>query len=253
MVTSLQIRELFHFLFLEQLLKTTSPRLYILKGGVNLRFFFKSPRYSEDIDLDVMKTSVETLKKNGYKILNAAPFRRTLSTYGIESLKINDPLKAKHTETTQRFKVQLHLTSGEVFPTKIEFSRRGNKDPQNFEIARIDSSIAIVYQRLPFLFQHYTAFAAMAQKIEALAQRNVTQVRDLFDLYILKIQLQHFEKLKVPKKIIRDALSNLEALSFDDFQGHVVHFLDLEHQKQFGNKDQWNIILSEISIFLKSI
>src|SRR3989338_7926132 len=120
MVTSLQIRELFHFLFLEQLLKTTSPRLYILKGGVNLRFFFKSPRYSEDIDLDVMKTSVETLKKNGYKILNAAPFRRTLSTYGIESLKINDPLKAKHTETTQRFKVQLHLTSGEVFPTRSE-------------------------------------------------------------------------------------------------------------------------------------
>jgi predicted nucleotidyltransferase component of viral defense system len=48
-----ELCELFHFLFLERLLRTTSPELYVLKGGVNLRFFHQSPRYSEDLDLDV--------------------------------------------------------------------------------------------------------------------------------------------------------------------------------------------------------
>ena len=62
-----QKREVFHFLFLEELLKISDPRLYVLKGGVNLRFFFKSPRYSLDMDLDVLAGNVATLKKNGYK------------------------------------------------------------------------------------------------------------------------------------------------------------------------------------------
>jgi hypothetical protein len=52
-----QQREIFHFLFLERLLKIADPRLFVLKGGVNLRFFFNSPRYSEDMDLDVSTTT----------------------------------------------------------------------------------------------------------------------------------------------------------------------------------------------------
>lgn len=59
-------REVFHFLFLEWLLRVTAPSLVVLKGGVNLRFFHGSPRYSEDMDLDVdaPKLSVGTLRKN---------------------------------------------------------------------------------------------------------------------------------------------------------------------------------------------
>ena len=64
MFTDAQIREVFHFHFLERLLKLSDPGLYILKGGVNLRFFFKSPRYSEDMDIDVLAGSVQTLRKN---------------------------------------------------------------------------------------------------------------------------------------------------------------------------------------------
>lgn len=66
-----QLREVFHLLFLARLLKTSDPTFYVLKGGINLRFFFKSPRFSEDMDIDVLKGSVSTLKKNGYKILEA--------------------------------------------------------------------------------------------------------------------------------------------------------------------------------------
>ena len=48
-----EIREIFHFLFLQKLFEISDPFLYALKGGVNLRFFFNSPRYSEDMDIDV--------------------------------------------------------------------------------------------------------------------------------------------------------------------------------------------------------
>ncbi len=55
-----QKREVFHFLFLEKLLKVSDPKLYILKGGVNLRFFFHSPRYSEDMGIAVVGGAVQT-------------------------------------------------------------------------------------------------------------------------------------------------------------------------------------------------
>ena len=78
MFTDTRIREVFHFCFLDRLLKLSDPSLYVLKGGVNLRFFFGSPRYSEDMDIDVLAGGVHTLKKNGYKILNDGAFQRSL-------------------------------------------------------------------------------------------------------------------------------------------------------------------------------
>ncbi len=63
MLTDSQLREVFHFCFLDRLLKVSTPNLYVLKGGVNLRFFYNSPRYSEDMDLDVLAGNVSTFKK----------------------------------------------------------------------------------------------------------------------------------------------------------------------------------------------
>ena len=73
-----QLREVFHLIFLERLLKTAEPRFFILKGGVNLRFVFNSSRYSENIDLYVPTVSVGTRKKNVYKIkeFNSLRFMR---------------------------------------------------------------------------------------------------------------------------------------------------------------------------------
>jgi len=156
MYTDRQLRELFHFCFLERLLKISDIKLYVLKGGVNLRFYFHSPLYSEDMDLDVIAGSVATLRKNGYKILDDAAFRRNLRTYGIEDIEINDPLKAKHTETTQRFRMRLITASGDSMPTKIEFSRRNiSADPTSIEL--IDPEIARFYNKLSFRCQHYPA------------------------------------------------------------------------------------------------
>ena len=50
--------EQFHLLFLEQLGRKLDKRHYALKGGCNLRFYLRSVRYSEDMDLDVQSTPV---------------------------------------------------------------------------------------------------------------------------------------------------------------------------------------------------
>ena len=58
---------------------------YSMRGGANLRFFHSSPRYSEDMDLDVLGGAVSTLRKNGYRILSDAAFRRSRAALGVGS------------------------------------------------------------------------------------------------------------------------------------------------------------------------
>jgi predicted nucleotidyltransferase component of viral defense system len=247
MYTHRELREVFHFCFLERLLNISSADLYVLKGGVNLRFFLRSPRYSEDMDLDAIGGSVPTLKKNGYKVLNDAGFRRTLRTYGIADIAINDPEKAKHTESTQRFRVQLITESGERLPSKVEFSRRpnvGRTDDRDHAVTldTVDSELARRYKRIAFRCRHYSGEAAVNQKIRALAGRAVTQARDVFDLEVLdRGGFAHAGRIRreIPTEILRSASVNLDALSFDDFNGQVVEYLVDEHQAEFATRKAW--------------
>lgn len=253
MYTSRELREAFHFCFLERLLKAANASLFVLKGGVNLRFFFRSPRYSEDMDLDVVAGNVATLKKNGYKVLEDAALRRTLRTYGIADIEVNDPGKAKHTDTTQRFRVQLVTVGGERLPSKVEFSRRALATAGGREIAQLDSEIARRYQRLAFRCQHYDGTAAVAQKVLALAGRPVTQARDVFDLDVLQ-RGGHAQKLALHKLVSAEqraaALANARALTFDDFAGHVLEFLDDEHRREVDNVAAWRAIVDQVEALL---
>lgn len=54
-LTRAQRIELFHLAFLEMLSKRLDLSRYVLKGGANLRYFFGSVRYSEDIDIDLLR------------------------------------------------------------------------------------------------------------------------------------------------------------------------------------------------------
>src|SRR5262249_18435904 len=113
---------LFHLVFLAELGRRLDQRLYAVKGGCNLRFFFHSPRYSEDLDLDVHTVGVGTLQKKVTHLLGSRPLALVLASKQLRVLTSSAP---KQTETTQRWKVML---GGEgapgSFPTKIEFSRR---------------------------------------------------------------------------------------------------------------------------------
>lgn len=258
MYTGRQLREVFHFCFLERLLKMADTSLFVLKGGVNLRFFFHSPRYSEDMDLDVLEGSVSTLKKNGYKLLDDAAFRRTLRTYGISDIEVNDPDKAKHTQTTQRFRVRLVTAGGEQLPSSIEFSRRASVARAaggTKALEPVDSEIARRYNRLGFRCQHYSGEAAVLQKVLALAGRRITQARDVFDLEILQrggYVRQAAIADAVGSKEREAALDNLKSLRFEDYSGQVVEFLDDEHRPEFASRKAWDAMVGQVRLALQA-
>jgi hypothetical protein len=255
MYTGRELREAFHFCFLERLLKLADTNLFVLKGGVNLRFFFRSPRYSEDMDIDVVAGSVATLKKNGYKVLDDAALRRTLRTYGIVDVEVNDPDKAKHTDTTQRFRVQLVTAAGERLPSKVEFSRRAPAPAGGREVAQIDSEVARRYQRLAFRCQHYDGRAAVVQKVLALAGRPVTQARDVFDLDVLQ-RGGYTQGLEIKKLVSAEkratAAANARALGYDNFAGQVLEFLDDEHRRELDDVAVWRAIVGQVEALLSA-
>jgi hypothetical protein len=238
-----QQRELFHFLFLEWLLRATSVELFVLKGGVNLRFFHGSARYSEDMDLDVdrKKVAVGTLKKNGYKILDDAAFRRVLRTAGIVDLRLNDRAKAKHTETTQRFALTLVLASGQELPTKVEFSGRGI-DPGGIRTERIDVEVARRLARTAYYAAHYDATAASRQKIDALANRTETQARDLFDLHLLDSRGGVDSSLlsSLGPEVRERAITNASSIEYADFEGQVLEYLEDDAAREFGSEQRFH-------------
>lgn len=253
--SDLQRREVFHLCFLERLLKVSDPKLYVLKGGVNLRFYFNSPRYSEDMDLDVLGGSVSTLKKNGYKILADKSFARVLKTYGIAEIVVNDPEKAKHSETTQRFRVRLITESGVPLPSKIEFSRRKASKLQ-VGVDYVDAEIARTYRKLAFSCCHYSGESAVVQKIRALGGRPTTQARDVFDLVVL--QRGGFVKTvemsgKLSGKEVQAALECLLAIEFEQYSGQVLEFIDPDARKLYASRQAWDQMVDSTYHFLQSL
>jgi len=110
--TPLQMREVFHLEFLRWLGRKLEGSCYALKGGVNLRLFLHSIRYSEDMDIDIHGLRVKRIKKTVMEILLTRGFSDSLKPFGIEKIVPPDIAKAKQTETTQRFKSHL-LPQGE--------------------------------------------------------------------------------------------------------------------------------------------
>ena len=237
-----QQREIFHLLFLERLLRRTDPKLFVLKGGLNLRFFYNSPRYSEDMDLDVLGGSVATLKGNGYRILRDRSFVRSLASFGIEELIVNDPDRAKHTSTTQRFRVRIVTSVGETWPTKVEFSRRPSVGVYLNET--VSPAIVRPYQRLASACQHYDAASAAMQKAMALAGRAEPQARDAFDLYVLWLGGHCPRGLRgaIDAPTRDRALENLVSLDYRQYQGQVLDYLEGDARSRFLGADRWQEI-----------
>lgn len=57
-LTPVQSVEAFHLIFLRVLESIADRSAYVVKGGVNLRAWFGSQRYSEGLDIDVVRGEV---------------------------------------------------------------------------------------------------------------------------------------------------------------------------------------------------
>ena len=236
--TPLQIREAFHLEFLRRLAGKLKPRDYALKGGVNMRLFYASVRYSEDMDLDITRVSVGVLQDTVMAILNSANFIAGLKPFGVAQLTAPDMAKAKQTETTQRFKIHLISAAGEDFFTKIEFSRRGLDS--GAVAAQIPAAILRPYRFAPIIVSHYDAAAAFRQKLQALANRKAVQARDIFDLNVLLSQVDPDVSASVALPTLKKALENLYSVSYGQFRDTVLTYLAEEDCKVYGNPSAWD-------------
>jgi predicted nucleotidyltransferase component of viral defense system len=241
--TDRQTIEIFHLLFLRAFGARVDKALFSLKGGCNLRFFLKSIRYSEDMDLDIQTMGVGTLQNNVNRLLVEPGFLQGLRAHGIELVKTAQP---KQIQTTQRWKLALRNTeSGAEVPTKIEFSRRGLDDEKAVET--VDTAIIRTYRLYPVIVQHYTVHAALAQKVSALALREQVQARDVFDLKLLMDAGGAERPLPATATAnLTAAIANALAVDYDAFAGQVLAYLEPEYQEHYGNRQAWNELQEQV-------
>lgn len=230
-MTSRDAVEKFHLLFLRALAASLEDRsLVTLKGGSNLRFYFGSPRYSEDMDLAVRTVARGTLaRKVERSILESASFTRVLVAHGLAVERWSAP---KQTDTVQRWKISIrHETLSE--PTKVEFSRRS---VAGGEVEPIPSS-TLERQRVagPIVASHYPIAIAAEQKIEALISRTEPQARDVFDLHWLLSRGARIGRLSA--KRAKEATARTLAFTRDDFEGHVLAYLDDDERKNWTARE----------------
>ena len=95
-----QARDVLHLALLEELAAKLGTEHWSVKGGVNLRAYFGSVRYSEDIDLDVAPFKRQAVKKHLRETLKpGGRFARRLREYGIQELRIDEKEISKDSET----------------------------------------------------------------------------------------------------------------------------------------------------------
>ncbi len=254
MLTHLQQREIFHLMFLRHFCPKVKTNTLALKGGSNLRFFFNSPRYSEDMDLDIKDIETFQLKDLVMTLLESSSLALALRPFQIEKIVPPNIQAAKQTDTTQRFKVHLITSASQDLFTKIEFSKRrlGN----DVIVERVRDEVLAPYKLHPLQIPHYPAQAAFAQKIKALAERSETQARDIFDLFLLStfIDKNTLAQNKIlSHDLCRKAQDNIFKISFDVFRDTVIDYLNEDEKSVYQTASRWEELQLNVSQIIESI
>lgn len=234
--THAQVIECFHLAFLNVLPSHVRRENYVVKGGANLRYFFRSHRYSEDIDFDTLLGEGWKLEEQVDAALAAQALGAQLRRYDIRLENIN---KAKQTDTTRRWKLLLAAPGhNDPISTKVEFSNR-NGD-MRFDTETVDEHVTKPYGLIRPILQRYGSAAASEQKIVALALRNETQARDVFDLdWLFSNYGGVIEPGSLDSGHLAQAADNCAALTYDTYLGQVLPFLEADIVEIYGSEEAW--------------
>ena len=150
--------------------------------------------------------------------------------------------KPKQTDTTQRWKVSI-TADGPADPvrTRIEFSRRNGDE--RYLLDAVPSRVVARYALRAPTVMHYTAEAAVEQKIEALAGRSETQARDVFDLDLL-LRRQPPILVTVESLVLEQAAERALGLPYTAFRDQVLPFVDAEIVELYTDQSAWEQIQS---------
>lgn len=228
--------EFFHLLFSRIFFARgwTGRHEYAIKGGINLRFFFNSPRYSEDMDLDAFVYDSLVVRH----VHNTFSSRLLCDRLAQEGLSANTSKASKLTTTTQRWKVGLTDTvTGATTSTKVEYSTR-MQDQAGIVFDSPNKQLLQVYKISPLTLPHYDADTALLQKLNALAYRSEVQSRDVFDAAWLLTGGAQVPKIDDKTNTL--ALENLLALTYRDYTAQVVPYLDKTGKRLYKSKEAWD-------------
>jgi hypothetical protein len=220
---AVRLVEQFHLLFLAQLSRRVDRWTFVVKGGCNLRFFHRSIRYSEDLDLDVGEIEVVALRDHVRAVFASRPFVQILEARGI---RIEHVTEHKQTDTTQRWKLGLRVEGAAVpLPTKIECSRRGLDEGVAF--GSVDPSVSRGYQVPPLMLSHYDAAAAFRQKVGAAGGAAGGAER-------------------LDAEVAARASANAMAIGFAMFKSQVLAYLPPEEQAHYDSASVWDTVVLEV-------
>jgi hypothetical protein len=234
----LQHVECFHFVLLRMLESRLDRASWVVKGGVNLRGWFGSLRYSEDLDVDAVGGTPHALAERFDKLLAARPFLDLLAAQRLTLVRSSKP---KQTATTQRWKLELQAEGADLpLHTRVEFSWRGGDEEHALEPVR--SEVVRPYGLVSPTVRHYTARAAARQKIRALASRAEPQARDVWDLeHLLRttgVDPGPFSQAE--RRTLSAAIDRAVGLPFDVYRSQGVPYLAPDHQELYGSPEAWD-------------
>ncbi|MGH7546230.1 MAG: nucleotidyl transferase AbiEii/AbiGii toxin family protein [Gemmatimonadota bacterium] len=246
-----------HLLILQELMGLRRGGRVIAKGGVNLRFFFGSTRYSQDMDLDGATESSAAIRSCLKGIFEDAGFTRRLRRFGIRGL---DPGEGpnKDTETTFRYKFGVLVGEGVRYPTRVEVSFRARHPEDRAVLESPHASILEAYGLGRMEVLHYVCEAAVRQKLEALAGRREAQARDVFDLYVLLVRaprggLWDFLANTVPRERLEEAYGRAVAITYKEYEGQVFEFLGEEARSSYATERAWDEIRLRVATLIEDV
>jgi len=237
-LTAPQVIEAFHLAFLAALPTKVPQDRYVVKGGAALRYWFGSPRYSEDMDLDAAGISAESLGERVDALLAGPAVTSLLRSVDVSPREVR---AVKATATTRRWKLALATPERtEPVRTKVEFSfRRGELDTRTI-LEPVPEPIVARYALRPPLAPHYTAAAAAEQKVGALAGRSQPQARDVFDLeLLLRGWPDALAPGRIPSRVIDVAIERALELSYAAFSAQVGPFLEPDVRAIHDQPEAW--------------
>lgn len=258
MLSGTQAREATHLLILERLVSLHDGRVVTLKGGVNLRMFFGSPRYSEDIDLDGAGDRSREIRGCIKAVFDDRDLRGVLRKLGIRGL---DPGEGpnKDTATTFRYKFGVLMPGRIRYPTKIEVSFRDPYPDDPVVVGEPGADIADRYgiisgPRVP----HYDRQAAVRQKIDALGGRRAVQARDVFDLDHLLRQgmpgtLETFLAEGLSAHHLAIAHDRALEITYEEYEGQVLEFLEPEVRSEYGRPAAWDEMCLRVADLIEHV
>jgi len=248
--TLVRFVEQFHLLFLAQLGRRVDKTLFVLKGGCNLRFFHRSVRCSEAMDLDLGDVDRQAFRDKVKEVFASHPFAQILEARGI---RIDHVTEQKQTDTTQRWKLGLRVEGAAVpLPTKIEVSRRGVDEGVAF--GSVDADIARTYQLPALMVSHYDAAAAFRQKLGALAGRRETQARDIFDLHhLIATGAAPAGVGTLDPSNVERACANAMTVDFGRFKSQVLAYLAPDDQAHYDSPSVWDTLVLEVVEALRAM